>query len=184
MPIDRMANNWSSLVALVYNSFVSILSRTKKQTSLATPQTPLLTQTHSQSLTQIICTNKNTTSFHSLSTNSFYTTTNDSFTSFTFYSTSSASSFIHLPTSITNAIASAVDTSAGNHLLADVKFRHFDDSRVYRRLLVQLEETERNFDEFWTVQLTRMQQCLDLRRFEFAFRELQVGGFRFRNIKY
>lgn len=49
-----------------------------------------------------------------------------------------------------------------------------DDSRVYRRLLVQLEETERRFDDFWNTHLVRLKQCLDLRRFEQNFRELQV----------
>lgn len=49
-----------------------------------------------------------------------------------------------------------------------------DDSRDYRRLLVQLEETERRFDDFWHTHMTRLRQCLDLRRFEQDFRELQV----------
>lgn len=42
------------------------------------------------------------------------------------------------------------------------------------RLLVQLEETERTFDEFWTRHEGRLTQCLQLRRFETDFRELQV----------
>lgn len=54
---------------------------------------------------------------------------------------------------------------------------HFDDSRDYRRLLVQLEETERRFDEFWNMHLIRLKQCLELRRFEQDFRELQVINF-------
>lgn len=51
---------------------------------------------------------------------------------------------------------------------------HFDETRVYRRLLVQLEETERRFDDFWNTHLMRLKQCLDLRLFEQDFRELQV----------
>lgn len=63
--------------------------------------------------------------------------------------------------------------SAGNNL--HVYATHpFDDSRDYRRLLVQLEETERRFDDFWNSHLTRLRQCLELRLFEQAFRELQV----------
>ncbi|XP_068248694.1 guanine nucleotide exchange factor DBS-like isoform X6 [Palaemon carinicauda] len=42
------------------------------------------------------------------------------------------------------------------------------------RLLVQLEETERTFDEFWTRHEGRLTQCLQLRRFETDFRELQT----------
>ncbi|XP_076045191.1 guanine nucleotide exchange factor DBS-like isoform X5 [Oratosquilla oratoria] len=41
------------------------------------------------------------------------------------------------------------------------------------RLLVQLEETERTFDEFWTRHESRLTQCLQLRKFESDFRELQ-----------
>ena len=42
------------------------------------------------------------------------------------------------------------------------------------RLLVQLEETERTFDEFWSKHESRLNQCLQLRRFETDFKELQV----------
>ena len=55
--------------------------------------------------------------------------------------------------------------------------QHYDDCRDYRRLLVQLEETERRFDEFWRTHRTRLEQCLELRKFEQEFRELQVSGF-------
>ncbi|XP_044741332.1 guanine nucleotide exchange factor DBS-like isoform X2 [Chrysoperla carnea] len=41
------------------------------------------------------------------------------------------------------------------------------------RLLVQLEETERTFDEFWQQHFAKLQQCLELRRFEQSFKELQ-----------
>ncbi|XP_017837139.1 guanine nucleotide exchange factor DBS isoform X3 [Drosophila busckii] len=41
------------------------------------------------------------------------------------------------------------------------------------RLLVQLEETERRFDEFWRTHCNRLEQCLHLRMFEQDFRELQ-----------
>ncbi|XP_037904772.1 guanine nucleotide exchange factor DBS isoform X5 [Hermetia illucens] len=43
------------------------------------------------------------------------------------------------------------------------------------RLLVQLEETERRFDEFWIAHQARLKQCLELRRFEQDFRELQTN---------
>lgn len=52
---------------------------------------------------------------------------------------------------------------------------HLDDSRDCHRLLVQLEETERHFEEFWTVHLSRLKKCLELRRFEQDFRELQAN---------
>lgn len=42
------------------------------------------------------------------------------------------------------------------------------------RLLVQLEETERTFDDFWFSHSARLRQCLELRRFEQDFKELQV----------
>ncbi|EDW31288.1 GL11039 [Drosophila persimilis] len=40
-------------------------------------------------------------------------------------------------------------------------------------LLVQLEETERRFDEFWRTHRNRLEQCLRLRMFEQGFRDLQ-----------
>ncbi|PNF24765.1 Guanine nucleotide exchange factor DBS [Cryptotermes secundus] len=41
------------------------------------------------------------------------------------------------------------------------------------RLLVQLEETERTFDDYWFSHSARLRQCLELRRFEQDFKELQ-----------
>lgn len=41
------------------------------------------------------------------------------------------------------------------------------------RLLIQLEETERTFDEFWQQHSSKLRHCLELRRFEQDFRELQ-----------
>ncbi|XP_044580208.1 guanine nucleotide exchange factor DBS-like isoform X1 [Cotesia glomerata] len=41
------------------------------------------------------------------------------------------------------------------------------------RLLVQLEETERTFDLFWSHHSSRLRHCLALRQFEQDFRELQ-----------
>lgn len=46
---------------------------------------------------------------------------------------------------------------------------------VVERLLVQLEETERTFDDFWKEHSTKLRHCLELRRFEQDFRELQVN---------
>ncbi|XP_031842251.1 guanine nucleotide exchange factor DBS isoform X1 [Nomia melanderi] len=42
------------------------------------------------------------------------------------------------------------------------------------RLLVQLEETERTFDLFWSHHSSRLRHCLALRQFEADFRELQA----------
>nr|CAD7199538.1 unnamed protein product [Timema douglasi] len=41
------------------------------------------------------------------------------------------------------------------------------------KLLVQLEETERTFDEFWQNHSSRLRQCLELRMFEQDFKDLQ-----------
>ncbi|XP_055936058.1 guanine nucleotide exchange factor DBS-like isoform X3 [Argiope bruennichi] len=41
------------------------------------------------------------------------------------------------------------------------------------RLLVQLEETEKNFDSFWDEHMKKLQQCLELRHFEQDFKEVQ-----------
>lgn len=108
-----------------------------------------------------------------LSIDSFYTTTTASFASFAFVSASSSSSS---STAYLTPPLSSSSASAGNLFSFNVNAHHLDDSRVYRRLLVQLEETERRFDDFWSTHLTRLKQCLDLRRFEQDFRELQVSA--------
>ena len=40
------------------------------------------------------------------------------------------------------------------------------------RLLIQLDETEKNFDTFWADHEKKLQQCLKLRLFEQDFREV------------
>ncbi|XP_055535953.1 guanine nucleotide exchange factor DBS isoform X3 [Wyeomyia smithii] len=70
-------------------------------------------------------------------------------------------------------ISSIERSSAGN--FSNITMHHLDDSRDCHRLLVQLEETERQFEEFWTVHLSRLKKCLELRRFEQDFRELQAN---------
>lgn len=40
------------------------------------------------------------------------------------------------------------------------------------RLLSQLDETERAFDEFWARHQTKLEQCLQLRHFEHNYREV------------
>nr|XP_046260825.1 guanine nucleotide exchange factor DBS isoform X3 [Scatophagus argus] len=43
-----------------------------------------------------------------------------------------------------------------------------------QRLLSQLDETERAFDEFWVRHQTKLQQCLQLRNFEHSYREVRT----------
>ncbi|XP_049450400.1 guanine nucleotide exchange factor DBS isoform X5 [Epinephelus fuscoguttatus] len=43
-----------------------------------------------------------------------------------------------------------------------------------QRLLSQLDETERAFDEFWVRHHTKLQQCLKLRHFEHNYREVRA----------
>ncbi|XP_008300128.1 guanine nucleotide exchange factor DBS-like [Stegastes partitus] len=43
-----------------------------------------------------------------------------------------------------------------------------------QRLLSQLDETERAFDEFWVRHQTKLEQCLQLRHFEHNYREVRV----------
>lgn len=40
------------------------------------------------------------------------------------------------------------------------------------RLLSQLDETERAFDEFWVRHQTKLEQCLQLRHFEHNYSEV------------
>ncbi|KAG9339468.1 hypothetical protein JZ751_023606, partial [Albula glossodonta] len=43
-----------------------------------------------------------------------------------------------------------------------------------QRLLSQLDETEKAFDEFWERHLTKLEQCLQLRHFEHNYREVRA----------
>uniref|UniRef100_A0A3Q3EGJ4 MCF.2 cell line derived transforming sequence like n=1 Tax=Labrus bergylta TaxID=56723 RepID=A0A3Q3EGJ4_9LABR len=43
-----------------------------------------------------------------------------------------------------------------------------------QRLLSQLDETERAFDEFWVRHQTKLEQCLQLRHFEHSYREVSL----------
>lgn len=128
-----------------------------------------------------------TTILNSQSSLSLYFTTQPSST-FSFYSCSSCSSPF-MPSACSSCSTSCASTiaplsfivspttfnnSSAGHFLPLYINVNADDSRVYRRLLVQLEETERRFDDFWNTHLIRLKQCLDLRRFEQEFRELQV----------
>lgn len=45
---------------------------------------------------------------------------------------------------------------------------------LFYRLLVQLEETERTFDEFWQQHSARLHQYLELKNFEQDFKSIQT----------
>lgn len=50
-------------------------------------------------------------------------------------------------------------------------------SVFFNRLLIQLDETEKNFDMFWADHEKKLQQCLKLRLFEQDFREVCKNNF-------
>lgn len=151
------------------------------------PPTQTLTPTQHHHINQHCTTTTTNTTIHSQSSLSLYFTTQPSST-FSFYSCSSCSSpFMPSACSSCSSCASTIaplpfivsptttlNNSSAGHFRPLCINVNADDSRVYRRLLVQLEETERRFDDFWNTHLIRLRQCLDLRRFEQDFRELQV----------
>lgn len=57
---------------------------------------------------------------------------------------------------------------------------HFDTSRDTSRLIVQLQETELRFDQFYDEHMRELKQSLEMRRFEQDFRDLQVCHVLFR----
>ncbi|XP_073991103.1 guanine nucleotide exchange factor DBS-like isoform X4 [Rhodnius prolixus] len=65
----------------------------------------------------------------------------------------------------------------GERLLADIRHRLEPSALVnitaVERLLVQLEETERTFDEFWEEHSARLRQCLDVQRFYVDYKRIQ-----------
>ncbi|XP_073520495.1 guanine nucleotide exchange factor DBS isoform X4 [Phyllobates terribilis] len=49
-----------------------------------------------------------------------------------------------------------------------------DNQTTVERLIMQLNETETAFDEFWTKHQQKLEQCLQLRHFETKFREVKA----------
>ncbi|KAM4044591.1 guanine nucleotide exchange factor DBS isoform 3-T3 [Anomaloglossus baeobatrachus] len=49
-----------------------------------------------------------------------------------------------------------------------------DNQTTVERLIMQLNETEAAFDEFWTKHQQKLEQCLQLRHFEAKFREIKA----------
>ncbi|CAI9554823.1 unnamed protein product [Staurois parvus] len=50
-----------------------------------------------------------------------------------------------------------------------------DNQTTVERLIVQLNETETAFDEFWSKHQLKLEQCLQLRHFELKFREIKAA---------
>ncbi|XP_075708640.1 guanine nucleotide exchange factor DBS isoform X2 [Rhinoderma darwinii] len=50
-----------------------------------------------------------------------------------------------------------------------------DNQTTVERLIIQLNETETAFDEFWTKHQLKLEQCLQLRHFETKFREIKAA---------
>ncbi|XP_068137198.1 probable guanine nucleotide exchange factor MCF2L2 isoform X2 [Hyperolius riggenbachi] len=49
-----------------------------------------------------------------------------------------------------------------------------ENMATVERLLAQLDETEKAFDQFWNRHQLKLEQCLQLRHFEYDFRELKL----------
>ncbi|XP_014241570.1 guanine nucleotide exchange factor DBS-like isoform X3 [Cimex lectularius] len=67
----------------------------------------------------------------------------------------------------------------GEQLLSDIRHRMEPSAIVnitaVERLLVQLEETERTFDEFWEEHSAKLRQCLDVQRFYIDYKKIQAN---------
>ncbi|PIO38925.1 hypothetical protein AB205_0064630 [Aquarana catesbeiana] len=50
-----------------------------------------------------------------------------------------------------------------------------DNQTTVERLIIQLNETETAFDEFWSKHQLKLEQCLQLRHFELKFREIKAA---------
>ncbi|XP_072268344.1 guanine nucleotide exchange factor DBS isoform X5 [Pyxicephalus adspersus] len=50
-----------------------------------------------------------------------------------------------------------------------------DNQTTVERLVIQLNETETAFDEFWSKHQLKLEQCLQLRHFELKFREIKAA---------
>ncbi|XP_069753200.1 guanine nucleotide exchange factor DBS [Narcine bancroftii] len=58
-----------------------------------------------------------------------------------------------------------------NHKL---NFDELENLATVERLLIQLDETENAFDQFWSKHHLKLEQCLQLRHFEQDFREVKI----------
>ena len=72
-------------------------------------------------------------------------------------------------------LSSDDEANNGNHSNSSNHTDPLGHTTAVERLLVQLEETERTFDEFWHQHSSKLRQCLELRRFEQEFKNLQVS---------
>ncbi|BES92094.1 RhoGEF [Nesidiocoris tenuis] len=83
---------------------------------------------------------------------------------------SETSDYLALKEQILNA------ARTGEQLLSDIRHRLEPSAMVnitaVERLLVQLEETERTFDEFWEEHSARLRQCLDVQRFYIDYKKI------------
>ncbi|XP_064929818.1 probable guanine nucleotide exchange factor MCF2L2 isoform X7 [Columba livia] len=67
-------------------------------------------------------------------------------------------------------IREPVTRSANSKLSPD----ELENVATVERLLAQLDETEKAFDQFWTKHHLKLEQCLQLRHFEYDFREVKL----------
>ncbi|NXI01735.1 MCF2L factor, partial [Pachycephala philippinensis] len=67
-------------------------------------------------------------------------------------------------------IREPVTRSANSKLSPD----ELENVATVERLLAQLDETEKAFDQFWTKHHLKLEQCLQLRHFEHDFREIKL----------
>uniref|UniRef100_A0A8C9NH85 MCF.2 cell line derived transforming sequence-like 2 n=1 Tax=Serinus canaria TaxID=9135 RepID=A0A8C9NH85_SERCA len=67
-------------------------------------------------------------------------------------------------------IREPVTRSANSKLSPD----ELENVATVERLLAQLDETEKAFDQFWTKHHLKLEQCLQLRHFEHDFREVKL----------
>ncbi|NXY02227.1 MCF2L factor, partial [Pteruthius melanotis] len=67
-------------------------------------------------------------------------------------------------------IREPVTRSASSKLSPD----ELENVATVERLLAQLDETEKAFDQFWTKHHLKLEQCLQLRHFEHDFREVKL----------
>ncbi|NWQ92006.1 MCF2L factor, partial [Burhinus bistriatus] len=68
-------------------------------------------------------------------------------------------------------IREPVTRSANSRLSPD----ELENVATVERLLAQLDETEKAFDQFWTKHHLKLEQCLQLRHFEHDFREVKLA---------
>ncbi|KAM8770195.1 putative guanine nucleotide exchange factor MCF2L2 [Rhynchonycteris naso] len=72
-------------------------------------------------------------------------------------------------------LLSCIQEPATKHSISKLNLNELENLATMERLLVQLDETEKAFSQFWSKHHLKLNQCLQLQHFEHNFREAELA---------